>query len=60
MFLPKKKGFIKIIVFDHSFYFSIKFYKNIVNSIYIILVKFNLSFIKNKNSFIIINKLKNK
>ena len=32
------------------------FYKSIINSIYI---EFSLSFIKNENSFVIINKLKN-
>ena len=34
------------------------YFKKIVNSIYIILIKFNLSFIKSKNSFIITNKFK--
>ena len=34
--------------------------KNIINSIYIILIKFSSSLIKNKNNFVIINKLKNK
>ena len=33
---------------------------NIANSIYIILIKFNSSIIKNEDNFVIKNKLKNK
>ena len=38
--------------------FQFLFCKSILNSIYIILIKFNLSLVKSENRFIIINKLK--
>ena len=38
--------------------FKFWFYKNIINLIYIVLMKFNSSLIKNEISFIIVNKFK--
>ena len=40
-------------------FFIFWFCKNIVHSIYMILIKFNLNLIKNENGFGITNKLKN-
>ena len=45
--------------FDKLFLFLFQFCKNIVNSIYIILIKFNSGLIKNENIFAI-TKIKNK
>ena len=49
--IEKLKLFFEII-------FLFLFYKSILNSIHIILIKFNTSLIKSENSFTIINKLK--
>ena len=49
--IEKLKLFFEII-------FLFLFYKSILNSIHIILIKFNPSLIKSENSFTIINKLK--
>ena len=49
--IEKLKLFFEII-------FLFLFYKSILNSIHIILIKFNTILIKSENSFTIINKLK--
>ena len=49
--IEKLKLFFEII-------FLFLFYKRILNSIHIILIKFNTILIKSENSFTIINKLK--